>query len=257
MAYYLIMNMGSSGNSGGNFSNISFAIYLASTNGQSYSGYPGQTISWNIGGNTGAQGVPSALSCAGGATPLLASGSYNIQHNINGVLGTVGGSAFFDGSGGFAPPDMSASSSAGTSDFDRKPAAVTAVTPTVNADKTISVALTGGASPTSAPAQTSTYNILYSQNGGAFTGLQSSTSLPIVFSGLAPGNNYVFRAYATNSDGTGASADSASTFLPSGGKIYNGTAWVPTTTARIYNGTAWVPLTTAKIYNGTSWVNLN
>lgn len=137
--------------------------------------------------------------------------------------------------------------------YDRKPTAPTSVTATVNADKTISVSINGVTSPAGA----ATYYVSYSQNGGGFTGQQSGSGTSYTFSGLTPGSSYVFRAYATNSDGTGPSTDSTSTFLPSGGKRYNGTAYVATQTAKRYDGTAFVTITTAKRYNGTAWVNLS
>lgn len=237
-----------------NTSNITFTIYLSSTNGQSYSNYPNMSVDYNIGGATGSVGVASAASCAGGATPAIASGTVTLGHNSNGYLGNVGGSFHLNGSGGYAPPSLDTSGSCGTTDFDYKPTAPTSVTPTVNVDKTISVAIAGVVSKAGTP----TYYSAYSMNGGAYTGLQSSASSTIVFTGLTPGQNYNFSGYASNSDGTGnATYSSPSVFLPSGGKRYNGTAFVSTTTAKRYDGTTWQTITTAKRYDGTSWVNLS
>lgn len=137
--------------------------------------------------------------------------------------------------------------------YDRKPTTPSSVSVVVNANKTMTVTVNG----VSSPAGTATYYVAYSKNGGAYEGQQSGTSNVYTFSSLQPGASYVFRAYATNSDGTGGTQYSASTFLPSGGKIWNGTAWVPSVTAKIYNGSAWVPIVTAKMYNGTTWVNLS
>lgn len=184
--------------------------------------------------------------------------SRTYTHDINGYRGDVGVSASFDIDGFSSHNCSSDTADQGAVNFDRKPAAVTGTSATVNTDKSVTVSFSGGASPGGSPALTSTYHVSASQNGGAFTGDYTGSGSPITVTGLAPGNNYVFRTWATNgsNDGASASSDSSSVFVSSGGKIYNGTAWVPTTTAKIYNGTAWVDLSTAKIYNGTSWVNL-
>lgn len=178
----------------------------------------------------------------------LAGGSFYVDHDANGnaSLGVSGGITVYGGvrsEGGYTW---------GLSNYDRKPTTPTSVGATVNADKTITVTVNG----VSSPAGTPTYYIQTSQNGGAFGNQQSSSSATFIVSGLLPGQNYQFRGWATNSDGTGGTRDSATVFLPSGGKIFNGTSWVPTTIARRYDGTNWVDITTAKIYNGSSWVNL-
>lgn len=136
--------------------------------------------------------------------------------------------------------------------YDRKPTTPTSVTAVVNADKSITVTVNG----VSSPAGAATYYVAYSKNGAAYTGTQSGAGTVYTFSGLDRGATYTFSAYATNSDGIGGTAYSSATFLPSGGKVFNGTAYVPSVTAKIYNGSAWVPIITAKVYNGTSWVNL-
>lgn len=181
-------------------------------------------------------------------------------HDINGYRGNVDVSVefFIDGSGQQYHGRSTGAGTQGAINHDRKPAAVTGTTATVNADKSVTVTFSGGASPGGDPALSSTYNLQYSKNGGDFSTATTGGS-PRVITGLDPGANYVFRAFATNqsNDGAGAYADSASIFLPSGGKIWNGSAWVPSATAKIYNGSAWVPIVTAKVYNGTAWVNLS
>lgn len=137
--------------------------------------------------------------------------------------------------------------------YDRKPTTPSSVTAVVNVDKTITVTVNG----VSSPAGTPTYYVAYSQNGGGYTGTQSGTSNVYTFSGLTPGSSYVFSAYATNSDGTGGTAYSTSTFLPSGGKRYDGTNFVSTQTAKRYDGTSFVTISTAKRFDGTTWQNLS
>lgn len=231
-------------------------VYLNATGNMSYSGY-----STYGGGSLAGQGFsytgPSAVSLSNSGQVVCTFDAW-VNGDINGAYGTVGADSWFQGGGGFSPGYLSTSTSTGGFNWDRKPAAVTGTSAVVNANKSVTVSFSGGASPGGSPGLTSTYHVSYSQNGGAFTGDYTGSGSPITISGLAPGSNYVFRAWATNgsNDGASASSDSSSVFISSGGKIYNGTAWVPTTTAKIYNGTAWVDLSTAKIYNGTSWVNL-
>lgn len=183
--------------------------------------------------------------------------SVDIEHDINGYRGNVGCYAYFRIDGYSSHDCDSDTGDQGAINYDRKPAAVTGTTATVNPDKSVTVSFAGGASPGGNPALTSIYNLQYSQNGGAFSTATTGAS-PRTITGLTPGSNYVFRAYATNgsNDGAGASSDSASVFLPSGGKRYNGTTYISTQTAKRYDGTNFVTIVTAKRYDGTSWVNL-
>lgn len=177
-----------------------------------------------------------------------------IGHDANGN-GTISVWSDFDtaSSPSYLPDYLAVGASEGLPNYDRKPSAPSSVTAVVNVDKTITVTVNG----VSSPAGAATYYVSYSQNGGGFTGTQSGSSNVFTFSGLTPGSNYVFRAYATNSDGTGSSVDSSSTFLPSGGKRYDGTNFVSTQTAKRYDGTTWQTITTAKRYDGTTWQNLS
>jgi hypothetical protein len=231
----------------------SITITAGSFSGQQSYGYV------TIGGVTYTSVGPTAMS-AGQSWNWSASRGFG--HDINGYRGDVGVSVefFIDGSGQAFHGRSTGAGTQGAINFDRKPASVTGASATVNTDKSATVSFSGGASPGGSPTLSSTYHVSYSQNGGGFTGDYTGSGSPITVpaAALTPGSNYVFRVWATNgsNDGASASSDSSSVFVSSGGKIYNGTAWVPTTTAKIYNGTAWVDLSTAKIYNGTSWVNL-
>ena len=225
-------------------------VYLNASGNNSYSGY-----STSGGGSVDGQGFsftgPSAASLSNSSVVVNTS-DFWVYGDANGYHGTVSASAWFQGSGGFSPPYITASASTGGFDWDRKPSTPSSVTATVNVDKTITVT----SAAVSSPAGTPTYYFAYQANGGSWSAAESNGSSVTKVYTLTPGQNYAFRVYATNTDGTGGTTTSSSVFLPSGGKIYNGTAWVPTTVAKIYNGTAWVDLSTAKIYNGTSWVNL-
>lgn len=183
--------------------------------------------------------------------------SVDIEHDINGYRGDVGCYAYFRIDGYSSHDCDSDTGDQGAINYDRKPAAVTGTAATVNPDKSVTVTFGGGASPGGNPALSSTYNLQYSQNGGGFVSAGTGGS-PRTVTGLTPGSNYVFRAYATNAsnDGAGAYADSASVFLPSGGKRYDGSSYIPTQTAKRYDGSAWQTIVTAKRYDGSSWVNL-
>jgi hypothetical protein len=76
------------------------------------------------------------------------------------------------------------------------------------------------------------------------------------FENLVGGAIYRWRVFAQNEVGPSEYRTSESTFIPSGGRRWNGTAWVSTATAKRWNGTAWVELTTAKRLTSTGWVDL-
>lgn len=251
--YYLTANVSWGGQEPGNNRTYCYvSIDLHSTN-QYFQGYAGggrlnvegSDVQY-YGGNYSLPGYNSAIT--------IGSWQGYVYHDANGY-GQVDVFSDFDtaSSPSYLPDYISVSyAEAAPVNYDRKPTAPTSVVPTVNADKSITVVING----VSSPAGAATYYCSYSQNGGAFTGTQSGSGTSYTFSGLTPGANYVFRAYATNSDGTGPSTDSASTFLPSGGKIFNGTSYVSAQTAKIYNGSSWVPIVTAKVYDGTTWKNM-
>ena len=180
----------------------------------------------------------------------VVSGSAWIYHDANGQKGAIG----FSGSSSMAGLGSASASGAlgGFPDYDRSPGTPSSVTAVINSDKSVTVTVAA----VSSPAGTATYHIQYSQNGGSYTGEITSTSLSQTYPSLTKGQTYTFRAWATNSDGTGGTATSASYFLPSGGKWWNGTSFVPVNMF-MHNGTSWVPVTTAKRHNGTTWVDLS
>jgi hypothetical protein len=186
------------------------------------------------------------------------SATREFTHDVNGYRGDVGVSVSFRVDGTTLHQSSAGAGTQGALNYDRKPAAVTGVTAAVNADKSVTVSFGGGASPGGSPALTSTYNLQYSQNGGGFSSPTTGNS-PRTITGLAPGSNYVFRVYATNgsNDGAGAAGDSASTFIPSGGKRYDGSSYISTQTAKRYDGSSFVTIVTAKRYDGSNWVNLS
>lgn len=94
---------------------------------------------------------------------------------------------------------------------------------------------------------------------------------------LAPALWYKFRVYAKNSvvnnsagvatyypdinssytaNFSPSASGTTTLFVSSGGKRWNGSAWVPTEIAKRWNGSQWVDITIAKRWNGSQWVDL-
>lgn len=247
MAISISGSSSQSTNEGANQSTVSGSGSMTLTVGN-WSGLQSWGRVW-IGGAAYDTPGPTSMS-QGGSWGWGSSRTYT--HDANGYRGAVDVSVEFWVDGTTYHRGSAGAGTQGAVDFNRAPGTPSSVTAVVNADKTITVT----AAAVGSPAGTPTYYFAYQANGGTWSAAEANGSLNVKAYTLTPGSNYAFRVYATNSDGTGGTTTSSSVFLPSGGKIYNGTAWVPTTTAKIYNGTAWVDLSTAKIYNGTSWVNL-
>jgi hypothetical protein len=129
---------------------------------------------------------------------------------------------------------------------------------TLNANKTVTVV----SNSVSSPAGAATYRIERSSsldNGVTWTayGNETTSSTNTQTLTLSFGVLYRFRIRVSNSDGFSAYYTPTQTlFVPAGGKRWNGSSWVNTTTASRWNGSSWVTVTTAKRFNGTSWVNL-
>lgn len=203
---------------------------------------------------------PTAMS-QGSSWGWSASRTYN--HDSNGYRGDVGVSVSFWVTGTGLHANSATAATQGAINYDRKPSPAGGVTAFVNADKSITVNVGNTTSLASSP----TFKFSYSSDNGATWSSDSDGTASLVsgstytaqkvYTGLTPGATYLFRAYATNSDGTGATTTmSTGVFLMSGGKRWNGTAWVPITTFKRWNGSDWVNITTAKRWNGSAWVNL-
>jgi hypothetical protein len=236
-------------NAGANQSTVTVTMTLYSNN-WSFDGY---TTYWGIRiGDAWYSDVWIRTLYSPNSASVTISRTYN--HDANGYRGDVTCEAYFDGTGPYMPDYLSAGGpTQGAIDYDRRPGSPGFVTPTVNSNKTISVSVGG----VSSPAGTATYHVQWSQNGGAWQGEQTSTGTSFTFSGLLPGQNYQFRAWATNSDGTGGTTYSGVVFLPSGGKRFDGSSFVTTQLARRYTGTGWTDLSIARRYNGANWVDLS
>lgn len=227
--------------------------------------YVGMTLysnGWSFDGYTTGYGlrIGDQWSTGTGVRTLYSPNTWYVEwsrtytHDANGYRGAVDTEAYFDGTGPYMPDYLSAGGGTqGAVDYVRKPGTPPSLTATVNSNKTITV----NVGSVSSPAGTPTYYVDYSQNGAAYTGQQSSTGTSFTFSGLTPGQNYGFRAFATNSDGTGGLVYTASTvFLPSGGKRWDGSSWVPVQMFKRWDGSNWVDISMAKRWNGSAWVDL-
>lgn len=95
-------------------------------------------------------------------------------------------------------------------------------------------------------------------NGSTWTTAVAMTSQSYTYTNLTPGQTYLFRVYATNSIGNSAITTTASgTFIPAGGKRWDGETWIYAMTAARWDGNSWVPLATAKRWDGETWVTLS
>jgi hypothetical protein len=116
----------------------------------------------------------------------------------------------------------------------------------------------GVADVTNRPAITSYQVERTTPNETAWSGTVNTMdgSRQFTYSNIDGGKTYKFRTRGVNSNGAGAWTESASTFVPAGGKRWTGTEWTPTETAKRWDGTQWLDLTIAKRWDGSSWVDL-
>lgn len=258
---YISVSSSQSTNEAGNQSTVYVSMTLYS-NGWSFDGYTtyyGLRIGdqWSTGVGVRTLYNPNSWTVSWSRT-------YN--HDANGFRGAVDTEAYFDGTGPYMPDYLSAGGGTqGAIDYDRKPAAPSTVSVTVNADKSVSVT----SNAVTSLAGTATYYVGYrtSSDGGSNFGSWSSyTTIPsnartytYTAGSLTYGLTYQFRMYASNSDGSSAATTSNSpstVFLPAGGKRFDGSTWNPTGTAKRFDGTNWNTLTVAKRFDGTSWVDM-
>lgn len=252
MAWYLTQAVGIEGYDAANNRTLyRTRVYLNASGYNAYGGY-----STSGGGSVDGQGFtfggPSDVSLNNSGQEVY-TGTFWVYGDANGYKGGVYADSWFNGGGGWAPGYITASASAGGFDFDRRPSQPATVTPVVNSDKTITVTV----APVSSPAGTPTYYVLYSLNGGAYTGTRYSTSNVITFDNMQRGANYTFAAYATNSDGTSNTTYSSSVFLSAGGKRWDGFIQQLLSVVRRWSGSGWVDCTIARRWNGSNWQDLS
>lgn len=207
--------------------------------------------SWSI--SNGASGGVGAINWSGASSLVVYDQTFTVGHNPDGSGSySFSGSSSMNGWG-------SASASGGSitlTDFNRAPLAPASCTASVSARN---VTVTSGVADDTGRPAISSYQVERTNNDGVtWSGTQYTMdgSRQYVYSNLDGGKYYKFRTRAVNSEGAGAWTESASTFVPAGGRRWDGSAWTPTTIARRWDGSAWVDLTIAKRWNGSAWVDL-
>lgn len=150
-----------------------------------------------------------------------------------------------DGTGG--------TSASGSYSIPNTPSAPTI---TVSAPSGKALTVTAGVSADNGATVTGYFVQASPDNGATWGTAQAMTSRSFSYTALTGGATYKFRVYSTNEMGNSGLTTSASVFIPSGGRRWNGTALIPTTLAKRWTGTAWVDLTIAKRWTGTAWVDL-
>lgn len=156
----------------------------------------------------------------------------------------------------------SGTSTSGTLTVPNVPSAPSTCTVSTPAGRSVTVtsgsAINNGATITGYYAQQSADNgVTWKNAAGTVGGADLMTSQQITYSNLFGGATYKFRVYAANEMGSGATTTSASTFVPSGGKRYDGTSFVNASTASRRNetNTEWVPMTITKKYVDGAWTD--
>jgi hypothetical protein len=142
-------------------------------------------------------------------------------------------------------------------DYTRLPLAPASCTVSVSGRN---ATVTSGVSDATGRPAISSYQVeRTTPNEGAWSGTVNTMdgSRQFIYTSLEGGKTYRFRTRAVSSEGAGAWTESASTFIPAGGRRWTGSAWEPTQIARRWNGSSWVDISTAKRWNGSAWVDLS
>lgn len=135
------------------------------------------------------------------------------------------------------------------------PSAPAAISTTRNA-RSVTVTISG--SPTDGGTAITNYFVQRSNDGSTWTDQQTLVSAgSYTYTNLTAGTTWYFRAWAVNGVGPSAYTATVSTFVPAGGRRYDGATFTPTTIAKRFDGTSWIDLTVAKRYNGSTWVDLS
>ena len=140
-------------------------------------------------------------------------------------------------------------------DFSRVPAAPAAPTLVLNSANPMAVDITSAIPTELSPAGPviDDYNYRYSTDDATWSAEQAmGVDRTETFTSTAPGLYYI-QTRAHSSEGWGAWSSSSSITTFSGGKVWNGTAFVPGRT-KVWNGTAWVNAI-VKVWSGSGWTN--
>lgn len=241
-------------NSGANTSAVAWELKVIRNSGGAFNNNS-NGLSWSvvIDGSTVGSGSTS-YNFNNYAELVLGSGTTGgIAHNADGSK-SVGVSGSISG-----PGPITGGSAGGTltlTDFSRPPLAPASCNVSVSGRN--ATVTSGNASVTNRPAISSYQVEATTPNETAWSGnVYTMTSQQYTYTGLDGGKTYRFRTRAVNSEGAGAWTESASTFIPAGGRRWTGSAWTPTATAKRWNGSSWVDISIAKRWNGSSWVDLS
>lgn len=103
------------------------------------------------------------------------------------------------------------------------------------------------------------YFVQYSTDtGSTWSTAQAMTGFTYSYVNLTPALTYLLRVYSVNSIGSSAyTTASEGIFVPAGGKRWDGSSWLPSSTGKRWDGSAWVDLQTAKRWDGSAWVDLS
>lgn len=102
------------------------------------------------------------------------------------------------------------------------------------------------------------YFVQYSTDDGSnWSSAQAMTGLTYSYVNLTPALTYIVRVYSVNSIGPSGYTTAAGVFVPAGGKRWDGTTWLPSSTGKRWDGSAWVDLQTAKRWDGSAWTDLS
>lgn len=195
------------------------------------------------------------------STILLSDFTITVGHD---AFGRGSASAFGDFTNNYTGnayncPYLAVSGSIGLTDFNRSPSQPAWVRARLLPGNTIEVE----AASASSPAGTPTYWVSFSSNNGLTWSSESrmDSARKIQYSTLTKGQTYIFRVRLQNIDGYSGFTTSSPIFLPSGGKRFDGTNFVPTAIARRFdtNTSSWIDLSTAKRFDASinQWVDLS
>lgn len=262
MAWYLTQSLTKeTENAGANKTTYRVRVYLCASG---YNAY-GQGYAANGGGDIDGQGFswtgPTDVSLNNACIEIYTT-TKDVEGDPSGYHATVYSNAWFNGGGGFAPGYITAAqASAPGFDFVRTPSAPASVTAVKSGSN---IVVTSGDSGTYAGLPILGYYVSYasSSNGGstwsAWSGESTMTSKSYTYVSPTPGLTYKFRVRSNNADGYSGYTESATLFLTAGGKRFNGTNFVLTSTAaKRFNGSSFQSFTIAKRFDGSSWVNLS
>lgn len=184
----------------------------------------------------------------------IKTGTYTVTHNADGsyVLAATAQATTTNANIG---DGTIASFNTTLTDFSRVPAAPAAPTVALNASNPMAVDITSAESAALSPAGPDLTDYEYQvSTDDATWGAAVSMGLDraATYTSTTPGI-YYFQTRAVSSEGNGAWSPSSNVTTFSGGKVWNGSAFVPGK-VQVWNGTAFVN-GTVKVWDGSAFVN--